>query len=81
MHNLQVTVASWAERDDLVAELSTGDEDIGHLSIDRESGKTLLALYPPPSGADWRFDLDDFEKALAKARTRLEATAPSVPAR
>lgn len=79
MRSLRVTVASWAERDDLVAELSAGDEDVGHLSVDRESGRALLALYPPPSGADWRFDLDDFEEALGQARARLEATAPSIP--
>jgi hypothetical protein len=64
LHPVQVTVASWAERDDVVAELSVGDEDVGHLSVDPASGKTLLALYPSPSGADWQFELDDFEAAL-----------------
>lgn len=79
MHTLRVTVASWAECDELVAELSVGDEDVGHLVFDRTSGKSLLVLHPSPSGADWQNDLDDFEQALTQARARLESTAPAVP--
>jgi len=80
MNDITLTLARWADRDDLVVELMVGDEDLGHVSCDPATGRAVLTLYPRPSGDDWTLDLDALGYILAKAKHRLTADAEPVSA-
>lgn len=75
MTGLSFTVASWADRDDLVIELTTGDgdkaEEWGLVTYDPSEGKPVIELYPRMSGGEWNFDLDELNAILEKARERI----------
>jgi len=85
MNDLTLTVASWADRDDLVVELTTGTgaetEDWGLVTIDQITGRVMLDLYPRAGGADWRFDLGDVLAVLERAKCRAVEVAGSVAAK
>lgn len=68
MSHLTIEVASVPDRDELVAELWQGSEQVAELS--NESGRLVLQVYPPKTGA-WEFELSRFEEALAELRRRL----------
>ncbi len=77
MKGLSLTVASWAERDDLVIEIDDGDEQVGLVTYDPLRGKPIVELYPRSSGAEWNFDLDELNAILVIARDRiLEVAGP-----
>lgn len=80
MDDINLFVASWDDREDLVVELTTGQgadaEDWGLVSFDEAAGRPVIDLYPRRDGKDWRFDLDDVRNALETAhRTVLEVAA------
>jgi len=75
MSKLSLTVASWADRDDLVIELTAekgeSDEEWGLVTYDPIVGKPVIDLYPRLSGAEWHFDLDEVNAILQLARDRI----------
>ena len=80
--NLRMTVASWADREDLVIELTTGEgadaEDWGLVTFDPELGKPVVDLYPRLNNGEWHFDLEELSAILALALEEiLEAAGPA----
>ena len=79
MSRLHLTVANWAEREDLVIELTTGDgaeeADWGLVAYDPKLGKPVIDLYPRPNNGEWHFDLDELNAILALARDRIVEVA------
>ena len=79
MSKLQLTVASWADRDDLVIELTTGEgaatEDWGLVTYDPDQGKPVIDLYPRANDGEWHFDLDEVNTLLARAKDRIMEVA------
>ncbi len=71
MKGLSLTVASWAERDDLVIEIDDGDDQVGLVTYDPLRGKPTIELYPRSTGAEWTFDLDELSAILNLARERI----------
>lgn len=77
MSSLSLTVASWADRDDLVIEIDDGDEQLGLVSYDPILEKPVIELYPRGTGGEWHFDLDEISAMFAMARERiLEVAGP-----
>jgi hypothetical protein len=70
MTTISITIASLPDRDDLVAELWLGDEQVGEVSKDAVD-VFRIELYPAPAGTPWRFRLDDLVAALGQAKDRL----------
>lgn len=78
MTEMTLTVASWADREDLVVEIEAGGEDFGLVTHDMSSGKPVIEIYPRMSGQDWRLDLDDVREILDKACGRIRQVAGPV---
>jgi hypothetical protein len=70
MTNISITIASPPDRDDLVAELWLGDNQIGEVSRDTKDA-LWVELYPALNNEPWRLHLDDLTTALARAKERL----------
>lgn len=68
-HIFTIDIASVPDRDELVAELWFGEQQVAELA--QEGGRLLLQLYKPPSGKYWEFDYAPFAEALAAMRARL----------
>jgi len=68
MTEFTIEVASVPHRDELVAELWLGTEQVAELSQD--GGALTLQMYPPPSGR-WEFEFESFLAAVTAMRTRL----------
>jgi hypothetical protein len=83
MGDLELTVASWSDRDDLVVELTTGQgaetEDWGLVTYDRAAGRAILELYPRAGNDDWRFDLGEVRAILERAERRIMEVAGPLP--
>ncbi len=84
MDELYLTVASWDDSDYLVVELTTGEgdeiEDWGVVTLDPESLRAKIDLYPRADNQDWHFDLEDVQQALEKAHQVMREVAESVAA-
>ena len=65
----RIDIASVPDRDEPVAELWYGDEQVAELR--RESGEHRLQVFAPRSVTVWDFSFDDFLTALDTARRRL----------
>lgn len=67
---LSIAVASVPDRDELVAELWSGDTQVAELS--REQGRFVLELFRPPTGEGWALPYERFSQALQEMRRRLD---------
>jgi hypothetical protein len=67
--SLRIQVASVPDRDDLVAEIWSGSEQVAELR--KENGAPQIQLYSRQSGW-WDFPYADFVAALQTAREELE---------
>ena len=79
-----VEIASVPDRDELVAEVWSGDQLLAELRV--EAGVVRIQLYPPPDGPPdgaphWDVPYDELLAALQTARTRLVAAPPASPIR
>jgi hypothetical protein len=83
MGDLELTVASWSDRDDLVVELTAGEgaeaEDWGLVTYDQATGRAILELYPRAANDDWRFDLREVRDILERAERRIMEVAGPLP--
>jgi hypothetical protein len=70
MTTISITIASVPDREELVAELWLGDEQVGEVSKDAR-GEFIIELYSAPAGTPWRIRLDDLVAALGEAKARL----------
>ena len=68
MSKLTYQLASWPEEEVVVAEISLGNKDVGHVA--RHGEKLELTLYLEP-GEHLRIELEDLEEVLAAIRRRL----------
>lgn len=68
---LTISIASVPDRDDLVAELWSGDTQVAELS--REHGRLTLEVYQPHAAGAWTLSYEDFVGALGEMRRRLDA--------
>ncbi len=84
MNEISLTVASWDDQDHLVVELTTGEgtqtKDWGLVTLDPESGRAMLDLYPKGANQDWRFDHEEVRQTLDKAHEVMREVAASVAA-
>ena len=67
--SLSVDIASPPDRENLVAEVFVGVEQIFELNT--ESGELMLEVYPRQDGEPWRLSLDALMEALSNAKKRL----------
>lgn len=70
MTTISITIASVPDREDLVAELWLGDEQLAEVSKDAR-GELSVELYSAPAGTPWKIHLDDLVAALGDAKARL----------
>jgi hypothetical protein len=68
MNELSIEIASVPHREELVAELWCGAEQVAELSQD--GGRLVLQVFPRRSGV-WEFDYDQFRDATARLRIKL----------
>lgn len=68
---LEFGVVSANEREDLYAELLCNDQQWGEISIDTESKRPRLVIYPSRTGEILAFDLVELQRLLEDAATRL----------
>ena len=73
MTTITITIASVPDRDNLVAELWVGDQQLGEVSKDA-ANEFQIELYPAPTGAPWKFRVGDLSAALIEAEARLGAS-------
>jgi hypothetical protein len=76
---LNLTVASWFDREDLVIEIESGDEDFGLVTYDAEAGQAIIEIYPRANNDDWRFDLGEVRAVLERAERRIMEVAGPLP--
>jgi hypothetical protein len=79
MDELKLTVASWADREDLVVEIESGDEDFGLVTYSHDSGEPMLEIYPRQAGGDWCFRLEDLRAVLTEANDRIKRVTDPLP--
>jgi hypothetical protein len=65
----RLTLASPPDRERLVVEVFSGDEQIAELN--RESGDIEIELYPRRRGTPWIFPCAEFLEVLSRAKDRL----------
>ncbi|MFN0061484.1 MAG: hypothetical protein ACKVPX_03055 [Myxococcaceae bacterium] len=70
MTTISITIASVPDREDAVAELWLGDEQLGEVSRELVGGFSI-ELYSAPAGTPWKIPLDDLVAALEEAKTLL----------
>ena len=68
---LKVQTASVPDRENLVAEIWFGDQQLAEVSRETETLKVEIYKKIQASGDVWELDLDDLLKALEEARSRL----------
>jgi hypothetical protein len=68
-NEFRVTIASPADRNDLVAEVFFGTDQVAELNQD--AGTIDIEVYPRRSGEPWKFSCDEFVRAVNHARARL----------
>lgn len=68
MPEFTIEIASLSDREELIAELWFGADQVAELS--RDNGSLTLQLYGPPSNW-WEFPFEDFTVALNVMRLRL----------
>ena len=71
MGDMAVTITSYPEEENLVAELWWKDTNWGEVIFINEPAAFLLTIYPPAPGQSYRFPLTDALSALERARSRL----------
>lgn len=71
MDEPRLTIASWADEENPVAELAYGREDFGHVSLDGATGEAILTIYPRMAGSDWCLNPQQLADVLARAKDRL----------
>jgi phage pi2 protein 07 len=69
MNTFRITIASPPDREQLVAEVLFGNEQVAELNTER--GTLAIELYPRADGQAWSFDADQFQSALAQAKAKL----------
>lgn len=67
--SLVVELASVTDRDDIVADIWSGDELVAEMRV--VEARFQLYIYPSRSRAPWSIDLQDWLAALDDARKRL----------
>ena len=68
-HSFRITLASPPDRDQLVAEVFVGLEQIAELNA--QSGKMTVEIYPRQNGSPWALNYSQFLQALTEAQEKL----------
>jgi hypothetical protein len=68
---LDFVIASDAEREDLYADLSYGDEYWAEIVNDPARGVLTIEIFAPRSGNSRIFDLEELQTVLEEAKRRL----------
>ena len=68
MQEFSFEVTSVPDREQLVAELWFGADQVAELSP--EDNATTIRLFSPPGG-EWEFPFEEFRRALEELRSRL----------
>jgi hypothetical protein len=68
---LEFGVVSANDRDDFYAELLCDDRQWGEISVDPETRRLKLLIYPSKSGEVLTFELADLQRLLEHAAKRL----------
>ncbi len=67
---IQVIIADVPDRENLVAELWVGDEQMAEVNL--EDKEARVALYSRKSGEPWDLEFTDILRALQLAKERLQ---------
>jgi hypothetical protein len=66
---MRCVIASLPDKERVVAELYTSDEQWAEIS--QEGERPIITIYPAFSGASWQFDLDTLIYTLEEVRRKL----------
>ena len=70
-----VDVGGDPEYEDLTAEIYCGDDPtrdfLGMINQDQGFNHLEIEIHPKPDGTPWKFMLEEFEDAIARAKKRL----------
>lgn len=67
--SISIQIASLPDRENVVAELWSGDKQVGEVS--KEGAQPEIEIYPNPDGGPWWFPVDELLEAIARARGNL----------
>ena len=68
-HSFRITLASPPDRDQLVAEVFVGSEQIAELNT--QTGLVTVEIYPRQDGSPWLLDCTQLVQVLTEAKGRL----------
>ena len=70
MNQLTIQMTSVPDRENIVAEIWFGNDQVGEVSSDLD-GKLVIEIYAHPAGGAWSFDFGEFQLILNRARDNL----------
>jgi len=67
----RISVGSVPDRENLVGDLYYDDHVVCVVSYENRLDDMQLELHAPPNGGRWRFEIADFNRALAELKARI----------